>query len=196
LLIFVVIITVVTSSLVYVYLYPAPQEQFFASWILDSQGLAEHYFPRDNPNVRVGEEVNWTLGVYNHMGSLQYVVIRVKLLNSTSASPNDTLGEPSPAPAILEFAQVLVSNQTWSIPFDWAISNYTVSGGTIVITSLSVNRNYLHGQLGKANFGRGFRFVFELWFYDIDTNSLVFPWYTNGLPTDSWTEVWFNVAQG
>ena len=157
--------------------------------------MAEHYFPSDNPNIRPGEEINWTLGVYNHMGSLQYVVIRVKLLNSTLATPNDTLGEPSPAPVVLEFAQVLVSNQTWSIPFDWEISNYTVRGGNIVITSLLVNQSPLHGQFATALFGRGFRFVFELWFYDIETNNLAFSWYTNGLPTDVWTQLWFNVAQ-
>jgi hypothetical protein len=158
--------------------------------------MAEHYFPNDNPNIRLGEEVNWTLGVYNHMSALQYVVIRVKLLNSTSASPNDTLGEPSPAPVILEFAQVLVSNQTWSIPFDWEVSNYTVRAGNIVITSLLVNQSPLHGQFANAIFGQGFRFVFELWFYNIETNNLAFSWYTDGRPTDVWTQVSFNVAQG
>ena len=193
---FAIIATVVASSLAYVYLNPPQQEQFFATWVLDSQGMAEHYFPSDNPNVRLGEEVNWTLAVYNHMGSLQYVVIRVKLLNSTLASPNDTLGEPSPAPVILEFAQVLVSNQTWSIPFDWEVSNYTVRGANFVIASLLVNQSPLHGQFANAIFGRGFRFVFELWFYDTQTNNLVFSWYTNGRPIDVWTQLWFNVAQG
>jgi hypothetical protein len=131
------------------------------------------------------------------MGSLQYVMIRVKLLNSTMAGPNDTLGEPSPSPEILEFAQVLANNQTWSIPFDWEISNYTVKTGNIIISSLSVNQALLNGQFASSAFGQNFRFVFELWFYDRDANSLSFSWYTSsGQLTDSWTEVWFNVPAG
>ena len=196
LLTFAIIVTIITSSLAYVYLYPPPQEEFLTSWILDSQGLAQHYYPRDNPNIRLGEEVNWTLGVYNHMGSLEYVAIRVKLLNSTLPSPNDTLGEPSPAPVILEFAQVLLNNQTWSIPFDWEISNFTIRGGNTIITGLLVNQNLLQGQFASANLGQGFRFVFEVWFYDIRTNNLAFSFSTNGRPIDSWTQVWFNVGQG
>jgi hypothetical protein len=130
------------------------------------------------------------------MGSLEYVAVRVKLLNSTLPNPNDTLGEPSPAPVILEFAQVLLNNQTWSIPFDWEISNYTIRGGNTVITGLLVNLSPYHGRFATANLGLGFRFVFELWFYDIQTNNLAFSWTTNGRPTDSWTQIWFNVGQG
>lgn len=129
------------------------------------------------------------------MDSLQYVVLRVKLLNSTLASPNDTLGEPSPAPVILEFSRILVSNQTWSVPFDWSISNYTVKGGSFIITRLLVNQIPLTDQFATAISGQNFRFVFELWFYDTTTNDLAFSWYSNGRASDVWTQIWFNVAQ-
>jgi hypothetical protein len=36
-------------------------------------------------------------------------------------TPNDTTGQPSQAPTVLEFARVLVNNETWSIPFVWEI---------------------------------------------------------------------------
>ena len=192
---FAIIATVVASTLAYVTLNPRAEEHFFANWILGSQGLVANYYPNNNPNIGVREEVRWTLGVYNHMGSLQYVVLRVKLLNSTMTSPNDTLDQPSPSPAILEFARVLVNNETWSIPFVWEILNSTVAGGRVIITSLSINQTSLRGQFASAVSGYNFRFVFELWYYDATKNDLAFSWRTDGQVHVVWTQIWFNATQ-
>ena len=192
---FAIIATVVASTLAYVTLNPRPEEHFFASWILGSQSLAANYYPNDNPNIGVREEVRWALGVYNHMGSLQYVVLRVKLLNSTMTSPNDALGQPSLAPAILEFSRVLVNNETWSIPFVWEILNSTLKGGHVTITRVSINQTSLTGQFASAVSGYNFRFVFELWYYDTATNDLAFSWRTDGQVHSVWTQIWFNATQ-
>jgi hypothetical protein len=192
---FAIIAIVLASTVAYVTLNPRPEEEFFASWVLGYQGLAANYYPNDNPNIARGEEVNWTLGVYNHMGSLQYVVLRVKLLSSTMPSPNDTLGQPSPAPAIFEFARVLVNNETWSIPFVWEILNSTVTGGDVTITSLLVNQTSLTGQFATAVSGYNFRFIFELWYYDTTTSNLAFSWQTQGAQHSVWTQIWFNATQ-
>jgi len=192
---FAIITIIVASTLAYVALNPRPEEQFFANWILGSEGMAEHYYPNDDPNIGLREEVRWTLGVYNHMGSLQYVVLRVKLLNSTMHSPNDALGQPSPAPLVLEFARVLVNNETWSIPFVWEILNSTVTGGHVTITGLSINQTSLTGHFASAVSGYNFRFIFELWSYDTNTNDLTFSWRTDGEVRSVWTQIWFNATQ-
>jgi uncharacterized membrane protein len=192
---FAIIATVVASTLAYVTLNPPPEEHFFASWILGSQGMAANYYPNNNPNIGLREEVRWTLGVYNHMGSLQYVVLRVKLLNSTMISPNDALDQPSTAPAILEFARVLVNNETWSIPFAWEMLNSTVTGGHVTITNLSINQTSLTGQFASAVSGYNFRFIFELWYYDTTTNNLAFSWRADGQVHSVWTQIWFNATQ-
>ncbi len=101
LLAFFVIVTVIVSTLAYVELTPPYTDQFFSMWILGSNGLTENYFPNNNPNLILGEQVNWTLGVYNHMSALEYVVVRVKLLNSTQTAPNELTGVASPVAAIL-----------------------------------------------------------------------------------------------
>ena len=190
---FAAVATVVTSSVAYAVLNPWPQEQFFAMWILGSEGLAERYYPNDDPNLRIGEEVNWTLGIYNHMGSLQYVVIRVKLLNSTIASPDDFSGRPSPVSPILEFTRVLVDNETWSVPFKWRIESLSVRGKSLLVTELSINRVSFSGELVAASSGHNYRFVFELWFYDMASNDFTF---SGGTSTrrSVWTQVWFNAT--
>jgi uncharacterized membrane protein len=193
--VFAIIATIVASSLTYVTLNPPPEEQFFASWVLGAQGMAADYYPNNNPNINPGIQVTWTLGVYNHMGSLQYVVLRVKLLNSTMEAPNDTTGQPSQAPTVLEFARVLVNNETWSIPFVWEIQNATAIQGTVTITGLSINQTTLAGQFASAYSGQNFRFVFELWHYDATTNQLSFTWTTSdGQLHAAWTQIWFSTT--
>ena len=185
---------VVSSGAAYVLLNPPLPEQFYAMYILGSNGLAEHYYPNDNPNVAVGQPVNWTIGVYNHMGSLQYVVVRVKLLNSTQQSPDELTGTPSSVPTLFEFTRILADNETWSIPFVWEILNANLNSGQLVITRISINQNAISGNLVKAVSGNNYRFVFELWFYDRPTNDLAFSWHTQNTQHSVWTQVWFNAT--
>lgn len=191
---FALVATLVTSVVAYTALFPSPKEQFFATWILGSSGLAEDYYPNNNSTLTVGEVIDWTLGVYNHMNGLEYVVLRVKLLNSTLSAPDELTGSPSPVSAIFEFSRILVNNETWSIPFTWRIASLTKQSQSLLITGLSVNEILLTGNLASAISGLNFRFVFELWFYDISTSTLSFAWTAGGATHSVWTQIWFNAT--
>lgn len=191
---FALVATLVTSVVAYTSLFPSPNEQFFATWVLGSNGLAENYVPNNNSTLTAGELINWTLGVYNHMNGLEYVVIRVKILNSTLSSPDELTGTPSPVSAIFEFSRILVDNETWSIPFTWRIVSLTKQSQSLLITGLSVNETLLTGNLASAISGLNFRFVFELWFYDASTSMLSFAWAAGGATHSAWTQIWFNAT--
>jgi len=193
-LVFAAIATMVASGAAYTLLSPPSSEQFYAMYILGSTGLAEHYYPNDNPNLPISHEVNWTLGVYNHMGSLEYVIVRVKLLNSTITSPDELTGTPSPVQEIFEFSRILVDNETWSIPFVWEILNLTRQGSSLQITEMAINQTLVSGVLGSAISGINFRLVFELWFYEPNANSLTFSWISGGTSHSVWTQIWFNAT--
>jgi hypothetical protein len=195
LLAFIAIVTVATSGVAYTVLYPPASEQFFAMYILGSTGLAEHYYPNDNPGITIGEPINWTIGIYNHMGSLQYVVVRVKLLNSTLPSPDEQKGTPSSVASLFEFARVLVDNETWSMPFVWQLLSVNSDPAGIQITGISINEVTVRGILARALLGFNYRLVFELWFYDIATNGLAFSWSTQNTQHSVWTQIWFNVTR-
>jgi len=194
LVIFIGIVTVVTSGVAYRTLNPPPSEQFFAMWILGFEGLAQNYYPDDNPNLAVGEELNWTLGIYNHMRSIQYVVVRVKVLNSTLVGPDDLTGTPSPITPLYEFTRVLLDNETWSIPFIWNIQNITQRGPMSMLSGLLVNQIPFNGELAMAVSGFNYRLVFELWFYDQTKNDLAFSWREDDSYRSVWTQVWFNAT--
>jgi len=191
---FAAVSTIITSAIAYRVLYPPPAERFFAMWILGSNGLAEHYYPDDNPNLTVGNQVNWTLGVYNHMGALEYVVVRVKLLNSTLSSPNELAGNPSSVSPMIELTRILVDNETWSAPFVWKILGVSLSAGNVSIDKISINGIPFLGQLAQATSGYNYRFVFELWFYDEAAGDLSFSWRTGEGQRAVWTQIWFNVT--
>jgi uncharacterized membrane protein len=186
-------VTIVTTGAAYETLHPTLNEQFFAMWILGSKGLTSNYYPNDNANISMGEPVNWTLGVYNHMGGLEYVIVRVKLINSTLPAPNGFNGTASPVPELLEFRRMIIDNDTWSIPFVWKLSNLTRQGPSVIINGLSVNQTALNGFLGSATYGRNFRLVFELWFYD-ETGEPSFSWSSGGTLRSVWTQIWFNAT--
>jgi hypothetical protein len=191
---FVIIATLVTSFAAYLSFNPPRTEEFYAMWILGSDGLTENYYPDQNPNLKVDQTLNWTIDIYNHMGSLQYVVLRVKLMNSTLPSPDDSTGQPSPVPSIVDFRRVLVDNETWTVPFTWRILKLDHGTSVVTITELSLNQNLISGQLAVARSGFNFRFVFELWHYDLASEKLVFPWTTAGATQAAWTEIWFNAT--
>jgi uncharacterized membrane protein len=191
---FAITITVIYSGIAYAGLTPPRPDSFFATWVLGANGKMSDYYPNGKSNITVGEGVRWTIGVYNHMGSLQYAVIRVKLLNSTLDSPNQTTATPSPVTPILEFARILTDNETWSIPFVWQVLNATQKGDNVAITRLSMNNNTLSGELVSSVEGRNLRFVFELWFYDEATHELTFSWVSAEGRHSAWTEIWFNAT--
>lgn len=172
---------------------PRSVEPFFAMGVLGENGMAEHYYPDDNSNIRVGSLVRWHVGVYNHMGSIQYVAVRFKILNSTLPGPDSSSCVPSSVPAFLEFRQILASNETWWFPFYWSISKTRYLGDVVTITELVVN-NVTLGLAAHAVSGFNFRMVFELWVYDEASQGFVFAWKSGGDNKCVWTQIWFNVT--
>ena len=194
--VFFVIVTVTVSVVSYAEFTPSYTDHFFSMWIVGPNNLTSSYFPYNNPNLIPGERVDWNLGVYNHMSALEYVVVRVKLLNESQVSPNEQTGVASPVSEIFEFARILTDNETWTIPFPFVIIGTVNTNGVVLITKLAINGTLISGNLAQAVGGFDFRFVFELWFYDEGTSSLTFSWPTPTSTYSVWTQEWFNVTAG
>lgn len=191
---FAILSSIITSAAAYASLFQFGAQPFFAMSVLGSKGLAADYFPGDNQTVRVGQPVNWTINVYNQMGTIEYVVVRVKLLNSLMAGPNDTTAAPSPVQPFIEFRRIMVNNETWSTRFLWQIENTSLQGDQLQISSLTLNNVRYSGSLATAKQGYNFRFVFELWFYEARAGHLVFSWHSRNAQYVVWNQIWFNAA--
>ena len=140
-------------------------ESFFCLAILGDEDMAENYYPDDDPQIELGEKIHWNIYLYNHMGEVQYILLKIKLLNSSALSPNSTTCNPSPSHVIYEVRHVLMSNTTWLFPFNWSIENVKVVNDYTQIENLMINGSPINTQI-IAERNQIFRFVFELWVYD------------------------------
>ena len=159
--------------------------------VLGEEGMAEHYYPGDDPNIDVGEKIRWTIYLYNHMGKAQYVAVRVKLLNSTMSAPNSTSCTPSDAPVVYEFRRVLLDNETLYYPLDWGLLEVGGEGDSVSLTGLMINGVSLKTGV-EAIHGHNFRMVLELWIYDEASGGLIFGWGSGEESQCAWNQFWFN----
>jgi len=155
--------------------WPRYEERFFELGLLGKDKKAEGYFPNDNSTLKVGSPVPWYIYVHNHMGSVQKVSVRVKLLNSTMEVPNDRKHEPSPFAFFVEFPLSLSVDETLFVPFSWSISEAVSQNGSIVIKRLMVNNQTVEVNV-PAFSDHSFRMVFELWVYDQSSREYNFGW--------------------
>jgi hypothetical protein len=174
--------------------FPRGEERFFALAVLGEEGMAEKYYPDDDSNVSVGEDVHWTLYLYNHMGEVSYVAVRVKLLNSTMTAPNSTAYVPSPAPTVYEIKNVLSNNETWLCPFSWSIEEVGRFEDFVGVNRLSVNGDLIETDVFSED-GLDFRFVFELWVFDENSDDFRFGWSYSDESRCVWNQLWFNATQ-
>jgi hypothetical protein len=130
---------IVFEMIVYVVTASRPREQFFQLYVLGANGMLSDYYPNNDPNIGVGDLVRWYVGVTDLMGSVQFVVIRIKLGNQTIRPPDDLLAQPSTAPLITEFRRFIQDNETWEMPFLWQIVNADAPGGSIRILEMQIN---------------------------------------------------------
>jgi len=172
---------------------PRGQEKFLALAVLGEEGMAEKYYPGDDPNIGVGENVNWTLYIYNHMGEAQYVAVRVKLLNSTILPPNSADCVPSSAPVVYEIRDVLLNNETRLHVFSWSIEEAGRFGDSVGISLLSVNGDLVEAEFYSMD-GYNFRLVFELWVFDDKLDDFRFGWSYGDEPRCVWNQLWFNMT--
>jgi uncharacterized membrane protein len=186
--------TIVFSMLAYVVVTPRPKEQFFQIYVLGDGGKAERYYPGNDPNIPVGRMVTWHVGATNFMSSVQYVVLRMKLGNSTIKAPDDTNHFPSPAPVLLEFKRVLMNNETWEFPVVWRMREIRVNGTVVTPVVLEVNGVGIRNSDVNALKGYNFRLFFELWTFDPENGAVIFGWKTGAERRVAWLQIWFNAT--
>lgn len=180
--------SLVFSSFAYYSLSHVPAQQFIAWGVFSPTGTLSNYFQGAQANVTAGVTLNWHFAITNDMGSVQYVRVVYRLGNGTSTSPNAT--SPASVPA-LGSGEIFVPNaQTASLNYAWSIpSNY--SRGGLVFINLNINGQSISPSVGAVG-GQRFRFFFELWTYDVVSNSFEYGYKGSGSRIGSPLQVWFN----
>ena len=181
--------SLVFSSFAYYNLSHPPAQQFIAWGVFSPSGTLSNYFSGAEANVTVGKTLNWHFAIANEMGSIQYIRVVYRLGNNTSANPNAT----SPAGSVLQLgsSEIFVPNaRTALLNFTWSITSNS-SQGRLVFINLNINGQPISPSVGAVG-GQRFRFLFELWTYDVASNSFEYGYKGPGSWIGSPLQVWFN----
>ena len=181
----------VTSLVAWVTLNPPQGEQFASISVLNQNMEAYDYFPANTTTVQENLLVSWNIQVYNHMGTVQYILIIIRLSNATLSGPNATARIPGSGPIIANFTRVAMVGETWNVPLQWSIVNDT-TGSLSEIQTVKVNNQASNPNLSSVN-GKNYRIVIELWTYDVEIHGFIFSYRSQGMVTSIWNQLWFNV---
>src|SRR5712692_7694444 len=156
--------SLVYSSIAYYSLSRPPSQEFLAWGIFSPSGTLSNYFSGAEANVPANKTLSWHFAITNQMGSIQYVRIVYRLANSTSANPNATV-PGSTVPPLGNSSIFIPNEQTGFVNFTWSITSKSSRGGMVFI-NLRINGQQVSSPVGAVG-GQGFRFLFELWTYDV-----------------------------
>ena len=180
--------SLVFSSIAYYALSPPPTQQFIAWGIFSPSGTLSNYFSGSATNVTAGKVLNWHMAITNQMGSVQYIQVVYRLGNASSPYPNATIPARS-IPQLGNSSIFILKAQTALLDFSWSID--FKNPGRMVFLNMTVNGARVSPPIGAVA-GQKFRLLFELWTFDVVSNSFQYGYKAQnswvGLPL----EVWFN----
>jgi len=182
-LILVVSFAAISSAATFFILSPRASQPFMAMGVYSRMGLLGYLVPATNSSVTIGTSVNWTLSVTNNMGSAQFAMIIVRLANSTLSSSNSTA--PSSFPEIVMPERFIRDGDTLSINFSWTLQSATLQQGKTLL-NLQVDGEPV------VIAGDNFRWIFELWTYDLVCGCFHYGYGPQSASTGVWLQVWFN----
>ena len=101
--------------------------------LLGPNQMAQNY----PSNIAVGQNYSVYVNVGNHLGSLAYYIIYVKLGNQTDQLPNATLGTPSSLSPLYEYRFSIPDSENWMSLLNFSVYSATISGTNSQINTIS-----------------------------------------------------------
>ena len=184
--------SIVYSSVAFYLGSPKAFQPFIAFGIYSESGTLSSYTGGFSLPVMGNQTITWNLEVMNRMGAVQLVQLLYRLGNSTTGSPTNISPAPENAPVFGKLETFVAKGETRRFPFDWTITRTTQSGG-VVFLEMTVNGVMVTPPIGAVS-GNNFRFMFELWTFDLDSNSFQYGWKDQSSVNGSWLQVWFDVV--
>jgi len=161
-------------------------ESFSELWLLGPTHMAEGY-----PfNVGVGEGYSVFVGVGNRMGRSEYYTVYVKFRNQTQPLPDVSGSKPSPLSPLYEFRFFVADGETWESLLIFEILDASVHGDFMFVGNISINGIVFSvdslSMRDSENNGFYYQLFFELWLYDVATQSFQYH--------DRFVGIWLNVT--
>jgi hypothetical protein len=144
----------------------SPGERFSELYLLNADGVAGNY-----PfNIIVNQNYAVNIGVGNHLGSLAYYLVYVKLLNETDPLPNSNTSLPTPVTPLYVCRFFIPSSQTREGLIAFSVNGASITKSQSVVNQMVINGNIIEVQK-PANWNTNstmyhYRLLFELWLFN------------------------------
>lgn len=146
-------------------------ESFSELWILGEN----HVLGSGTLNVLINTPYTVYLGVSNHMGSLEYYTVYVKLRSQAQAFQENGTPEPSSLESIFQYRLFLENNETWEKDFTFSFEKVSFEQNESRVSLLSINDNNVSvdttGVRDESDGGFYYQLAFELWIYNSTTSA-------------------------
>jgi len=189
LVIFISLATIFTSATFYI-ISPKPAQSYMGFGVYSQQGL-QGYVP-GNMTVTPPQTLNWNLTVANRTGREQFIMVIVRLGNSTTFSPNVT-SPATPLPELGRIDRFVSDGETSNINFTWTVES-TNQTGAVVFLNLRINGQSVSSSPVGAVSGLDFRLIFELWTFDLSSGSFQYGYPGEFAQIGTWLQVWFSTS--
>ena len=189
LVIFISLATIFTSATFYI-ISPKPAQSYMGFGVYSQQGL-QGYVP-GNMTITPPQTLNWNLTVANRTGREQFIMVIVRIGNSTTFSPNVT-SPATPLPELGRIDRFVSDGETSNINFTWTVES-TNQTGDLVFLNLQINgQSVSSAPIGSVS-GSNFRLIFELWTFDLSTGSFEYGYPGEFAQIGTWLQVWFSTS--
>ncbi|HEX9240136.1 MAG TPA: hypothetical protein VF910_05725 [Candidatus Bathyarchaeia archaeon] len=189
LVIFISLATIFTSATFYI-ISPKPAQSYMGFGVYSQQGL-QGYVP-GNMTITPPQTLNWNLTVANRTGREQFIMVIVRIGNSTTFSPNVT-SPATPLPELGRIDRFVSDGETSNINFTWTVES-TNQTGDLVFLNLQINgQSVSSAPIGSVS-GSNFRLIFELWTFDLSSGSFEYGYPGEFAQIGTWLQVWFSTS--
>ncbi|HYU88700.1 MAG TPA: hypothetical protein VEL52_08440 [Candidatus Bathyarchaeia archaeon] len=189
LVVFLSLTTIFTSATFYI-ISPKPVQSYMGFGIYSQQGL-QGYVP-GNMTITPPQTLNWNLTVANRTGREQFIMVIVRIGNSTTFSPNVT-SPATPLPELGRLDRFVGDGETSNINFTWTVES-TNQTGDLVFLNLQINGQSLSSAPIGSVLGSNFRLIFELWTFDLSSGSFEYGYPGEFAQIGTWLQVWFSTS--
>ncbi len=165
-------ILLIASPVLADFIHAPPDEQFSEIYLLGPNNSASNY-----PfNIAVGQNYLVYVGVGNHLNSVGYYVLYVKLGNETDLLP--TREKPSSLLPLYEYRVSIQDKLNWESPIVFSVSKASISGNNSQINTLKINNVAFnldkHANWNSNSTAFKYQLFIELWLYNSSSNSTSF----------------------
>ncbi len=189
LVVFISLATIFTSATFYI-ISPKPAQSYMGFGVYSQQGL-QGYVP-GNMTITPPQTLNWNLTVANGTGREQFIMVIVRIGNSTTFSPNVT-SPATPLPELGRLDRFVSDGETSNINFTWTVES-TNQTGDLVFLNLQINgQSVSSAPIGSVS-GSNFRLIFELWTFDLSSGSFEYGYPGEFAQIGTWLQVWFSTS--